>query len=100
MADVIRASDVREAVSIAMRLREEGRYDWFRGQVRNYPVVASLHRLPEAGKEAAIEKVGRFESWVHRTPGLEEVAADGVDAITAVAQHYGLPTPFVDFTTE
>jgi FRG domain len=100
MAEIFRASDVRDAVMLATRLLEEERYDWFRGQVKNYRLLASLHRLADADKEDAIQKVARFESWINRTPGLEEVAAGGTDAILAVAQHYGLPTPFVDFTTD
>jgi hypothetical protein len=46
-----------------------------------------------------LEKVARYEAWVKHTPGLENLAAN-TDAAIAVAQHYGLPTNFVDFTTQ
>lgn len=100
MADFFDVDSVEDAVTLAMRLRAEGRYDLFRGQVRNYQLVPSLHRIEGPEKEATIEKFARFEGWVHNTLGLEELARAGTDAMLAVAQHYGLPTPFLDFTTD
>ncbi len=42
MGNYFRASDVEDAVELAMRLRDQGRYDWFRGQVKNYDVFPRL----------------------------------------------------------
>lgn len=100
MGNVARVGDVHQAIALAARLRSSGKYDWFRGQVKNYPLVPSYIRLPEPEKDEALEKFGRFEHWVRTTPGLEELAAAGTDHMLAVAQHYGLPTPFLDFTTD
>jgi hypothetical protein len=94
------AGNIDEAIELAKQLNEAGRYNWFRGQAKNYRVVASLYRLNDVDRNAALEPMGRFESWVKITPGLEELAAQGVDAILAVAQHYRMPTSFVDFTTD
>lgn len=43
--------------------------------------------------------MARFDNWVNTTPGLEELA-ESADAKIAVAQHYGIATNFVDFSTE
>jgi hypothetical protein len=45
-----------------------------------------------------MQKLARFERWIKSTPGLESIASN-TDMTIAVAQHYGLPTNFVDFTT-
>ena len=100
MGNIAQVNDVNQAVALAARLRDEGEYDWFRGQVKDYLLVPSYIRRTEPQREAAQEKIGRFEHWVRDTPGLEELAAAGTDHILAVAQHYGLPTPFLDFTTD
>jgi hypothetical protein len=97
---IIRVDNVEEAVRLAEKSKQSGKYDWFRGQTKDWPVRSSFVRLKdEASQEAALDKLGRFESWVKSTPGLEHLASD-TDATIAVAQHYGLPTNFVDFTTE
>jgi hypothetical protein len=67
------ADSIEKAVALAERFREEGRYDLFRGQRENWPVVPTL-----ADRE---------------DPAI-------VDQKFAIAQHYGLPTLFCDFTLE
>lgn len=93
-----RAGDVVEALAIAERLRESGSANWFRGQVRNWPLLSSLARLEGQARDGAIEQLGRFHAWLGDA-GLSSLAAD-VDALLVVAQHYGLATNLVDFTTE
>jgi hypothetical protein len=55
--------------------------------------------LPESEHVAQIERLSAFQGWVENTPGLESIAVEQ-DFVWAVAQHYGLPTHFVDFTTD
>jgi len=100
MGRIAHVSDVRQAIDLALRKRDAGEYDWFRGQAKNYPLAPSFARRTEPERQRALEKLGRFESWVHNTPGLEELAEAGADHVLAVAQHYGLPTQFLDFTTD
>ena len=64
MGHIARVRDVNEAVDLTAKLRDAGEYDWFRGQVKNYPLVASFARRSETDREAALEKFGRFEHWV------------------------------------
>lgn len=96
---ITKVRDVEEAVELAQELKRSGSHDWFRGQTKNWPVKSSLVRLDQSLNQAVLEKLGRFEYWVKSTAGLEHLASNP-DAAIAVAQHYGLPTNFVDFTTE
>src|SRR4051812_30884562 len=96
---VFRAQSASEALEIAEQLRRRGEHDWFRGQRRDWPLKSSLVRLGETERDEALAKLARFEHWVKSTRGLEDLAHNA-DMAIAVAQHYGLPTNFIDFTTE
>jgi hypothetical protein len=97
---VHRVDTVHDAVRLASNMKRTGQYDWFRGQVENWPLTSSFCRLARPDEEdAALQRAARFEHWVKGTPGLESIASNA-DAIIAVAQHYGIPTNFVDFTTD
>lgn len=91
--------NIEEAVALAEELKRRGSHTWFRGQLQNWPLVPSYYRLPDEELPPTYQKLLRFEQWVRMTPGLEELAKNP-DAYIAVAQHYGLPTTFIDFTTE
>ena len=103
--EVQRARNALEATALADALRQSGKYDWFRGQKNNWPLRSSYARL-DKGKQTGAnpenetnEKLKRFHSWICSTPGLEDIRSHR-DAIWAVAQHYGLPTNYIDFTIE
>ena len=91
--------DVYEAVELAKNLKEEGKYDLFRGQTENWPLKSSFCRLDQDGQESVLDKLSRYSGWVNDTPGLESLAKK-TDNMIAVAQHYGLSTNFIDFTTD
>lgn len=99
MAPVYRATDVREAIAKANEWKAEGRYNLFRGQTENWAVVPTLSRLDKEKYEEALAQIKRFYSWVCETPGLEYFV-EHTDELIAVAQHYGIPTNFLDFTTD
>ena len=92
-------ANVNEAVRLAEDLKGKGEHDWFRGQTQNWPLKSTYVRLSEEDRQQLMEKLGRFEGWIKSTPGLEPIAAN-TDMLVAVAQHYGFPTNFIDFTTE
>jgi hypothetical protein len=92
------ARNVSEAVDLANAWKRDGKYDWFRGQTRNWTLSSSLARHPSESQSAQ-RRIQRFDTWVHNTPGLEALAAAS-DNVVAVAQHYGMLTHFIDFTTE
>src|SRR4051812_32025643 len=94
-----RVDSPAEAVALARELQRSGRYSFFRGQTRDWPLTPTLFRLSDDARAEAEEQAHRFHDWVKSTAGLEAIAAD-VDAVLAVAQHYGLPTTFLDFSTD
>lgn len=96
----VRARDVFEAVAVAERLKALGEAQWFRGQVQDWPKVApTIWRLAPELVEDAKRQFAHFGEWARITPGLEELAA-APDSLLAIGQHYGIPTSFLDFTTE
>jgi len=98
MAQWHRARDVQDAIRLASALKNQGSYDWFRGQLQNWPLRSSFVRLGKEQEQEGLERAKRFIGWAKSTPGLEALVQD-VDATCAVAQHYGIPTNYIDFTT-
>jgi len=96
---MIHVDSVEEAVAHARALRRENPALIFRGQRKNWPVVSSFLRLDERGREDCLEQLGRFQHWINLTPGLEALR-DATDEKIAIAQHYGIPTNFIDFSTK
>ena len=100
---VYRAASLEEAIDMAIAFQKEGRYDWFRGQVHPWPPHSSLLRLmtqePQQWQERIKPRLMRLSEWMSRTPGLEDMAK-APDAFFAVAQHYGIPTHYIDFSTD
>ena len=92
------ASNVTEAVKMAEAMKREGTHEWFRGQTHNWTLQSSLNRFPDQ-REQSVNRLRTFSGWLKVTPGLEHLR-DDVDGSLAIAQHYGLPTHFIDFSTE
>lgn len=102
MFETYEAANLEEAVGVATRFQQEGRYNWFRGQVRDWPPYSSLFRIRSDKntelEERALRRLTMFLNWVERIPELRQLLRDP-DAAFAVAQHYGIPTNHIDFTT-
>jgi hypothetical protein len=58
MRRVAHVADVHEAIALAVRLRDERKYDWFRGQAKNYPLAPSLARRTEPWRSLAALRPG------------------------------------------
>lgn len=104
MPEIYRVSNVDEAIELAVGFRDEKRYDLFRGQVRSeWLPHTSLMRLqirdPSAWENEHKPRFIRFYHWLKNTPGLSEFS-ENRDALFAIAQHYGIPTHYLDFTTD
>ncbi len=93
------AINLEEALMVAEHLRSMGGATWFRGQTRSWPLLSSFVRRTPTEQSAAVERLGRFGDWLQSVSALASIAADE-DAALAVAQHYGLATNLVDFSTE
>src|SRR5688572_24538795 len=96
---IYRVASIAEAQALATTFLKDGRYDWFRGQVQGWPLRSTFLRRPESEHDEILAKMARFEHWAQTTAGLEELVRTP-DSLHAVAQHYGMPTNFVDFATE
>ena len=94
-----RTNNVDEAVALAERFKAEGKYNWFRGQRQNWWMKPTVARLTATEQAALSPKYERYIGWLSITPGLERLAEDP-NAAFAIAQHHGMPTSFIDFTTE
>ena len=103
MPETFRVRNVDEAIELSSKFRREGRYDWFRGQVNaEWKPYPSLMRRELHEPGAIIQpqmRLMRFMNWLIETPGLEPLARDA-DVIMAIAQHHGIPTHYLDFTTD
>ncbi len=95
---LIAAKDVNQAVQMATEMRDAGEYQWFRGQTCNWTLQSSLARRHDS-HDKEISRANLFLNWVQLTDGLETLSSN-LDSAVAVAQHYGIATHFIDFTTE
>jgi hypothetical protein len=90
---------VDDAVELAQKFKDSGKYDLFRGQRENWPLISSFARLSDEKREQELETLKRFFAWVHSTKELEYLQHNE-DTMWAVAQHHGLKTNYIDFTTD
>lgn len=94
---------LEEALALAESWKAAGTHLWFRGQAsEKWELQSSLSRYVTTDPHQAIEvRYGRFASWLQDQDGLSHLLDDEhVHGFFAVAQHHGIPTHYVDFTTE
>ena len=90
---------IEEALTLCEQFKTNGKYNWFRGQDKNYRLCSSAARLDKPKRNLSHQKLTRFANWAGNTDGLRRLSQN-VDDIIGVAQHYHIPTNFVDFTSE
>jgi hypothetical protein len=114
---VVHRPDVTSALTLAKEWQQKGRADWFRGQVFPWPPHSSLSRWTERTKcENTFDTeptLHRFYDWAKQrtriptdlpqyslTEAISESnpEADVLPALTAIAQHFGIPTNYIDFS--
>lgn len=103
--EVYEVADIQEAVELAYKLKDEGQYNWFRGQVQDWPPYSSLYRMERIGNTDILKKHNRrasmFFNWVGEVPELVYLQnPEHSHDFLAIAQHYGIPTQYIDFTTD
>lgn len=99
MAKIFNAKNLEEALGLARNFRENGLYNLFRGQGKNWPVVSTAGRQSESSINLIKEQIERLYYFFDCNPLLNKYNKN-VDWFYAVAQHYGLPTNYIDFTTD
>ncbi|MBT5653960.1 MAG: FRG domain-containing protein [Alphaproteobacteria bacterium] len=93
------ASSADEALEICRQLVRNGQANLFRGQTQDWPkITPSLHRIIKEEQDKAIQELKMFEEWSGSVPGMA-VYRHKKEAITAIAQHFQIPTSFLDMTT-
>ncbi len=103
MPKVYQANNVEEAVEMAAKFKDDGTYNWFRGQTCDWPPHSSMYRIKQqpdliAGAE---EDYQEFVAWTNQKPELKHLLEPGsVHQLEAILQHYGFPTDYIDFSLE
>lgn len=97
MAEIYRVNDLYEALDLAKKFKDSGVYNLFRGQALNWNVKSSISRLSTKKRNDGIEKLERLHYFLQTHEPLMKYVSD-IDWLYAVAQHYGLPTTYIDFT--
>jgi hypothetical protein len=97
MAGIYRCNSIKEAVLKAREFKENGKYDYFRGQQECWPLVSTFCRLPLEEQKKAVVNFSNLIEWSYTHKNLRDVIKTD-DEFIAIAQHYGMPTNFIDFT--
>jgi len=93
-----KVKSMKEALELAKKFKEERKYDLFRGQARNWEVVSSASRIND--NSLVIKETEKFYRFCATNELLKPyIDSENFDEFIAIAQHYGLKTNFVDFTS-
>jgi hypothetical protein len=97
--DVFKADGIGSALRHLEALASSAGYNVFRGQRRHWPLLPSLARLAEAERNEARKRLERFIDWSRTTPATRAYV-EMADAAVAIAQHYGIATNLLDWSSD
>lgn len=86
---------LEDALKIAFKYQESGKYNLFRGQSGLWSVISTFNRYSNDEQFEWQEKIALLRAWAK-----EEFNIEDEDTICAIAQHYSIPTNFVDFSLD
>jgi hypothetical protein len=89
------AESMKEALELTKIFKEEGKYNLFRGQAKNWEVMSSASRVNDDSR--VIKEIINFGHFCANNELLKPYLNS--DEFIAIAQHYGLMTNFIDFTS-
>lgn len=85
-----------EAFEKCIELTKSG-INLFRGQYRDFgTIIPSAHRAIKPQYNLNLNTINEFLNWANNVPELLEYRS--AEILTAIAQHYGIPTNFLDLT--
>lgn len=88
------------ALRFCMKAYQSGGFDLFRGQVRDWPAISpSILRGDENRRLQSSKMLEEFVEWGKYVPQMAMYNGDE-EQLTAIAQHYGIPTRYLDLTTD
>lgn len=88
------------ALRFCMKAHQSGEFDLFRGQVRDWPTISpSILRGDEIRRLQSSKMLEEFVEWGKAVPQMAMYNGDE-EQLTAIAQHYGIPTRYLDLTTD
>jgi FRG domain len=90
---------VEEALALVHDYKKSGKFDFFRGQARSWNLVSSLCRHDISEFDELQKKIARFQHFLLGNVQLKGFT-ENVNQFYAIAQHYGLTTNYIDFTTD
>lgn len=97
MSKTYKTKNIEEALKLAKKFQKSGKYNLFRGQARNWEVKPTAGRLPDKKFEKSKEQIERIFLFFNQDKTLKKYCKE-VDSYFAIAQHYGIPTNYIDFT--
>lgn len=97
MAKVYRANSPSEALKLAQHFKEGKKYDLFRGQNEDWPLISSEGRLPPQKIEENRKRLLWLFDFLSQYESTGKYIKN-IDDFVTIAQHYGIPTDFIDLT--
>ncbi len=97
MPKTYKTKNIEEALKLAKKFQKSGKYNLFRGQAKNWEVIPTAGRLSKKNFEKSKEQIERIFLFFNTDKTLQKYCKE-VDSYFAIAQHYGIPTNYIDFT--
>lgn len=97
MRNTYKMDNVFDALNLAIEFQQTGKYNLFRGQSQNWKVKSTFGRLTNTEVPKYKEIFERLIYFYETNQQLDKYVSDK-DWFWAVAQHYGLPTKYIDFS--
>ena len=99
LAETYKVENIDKAYKLAKSFELEGKYNLFRGQAKNWKVIPTAGRLSSKKYVESVDKLKRLHFYFSTKNSLKKYCKR-VDSFFAIAQHYGLATTYIDFTTD
>jgi hypothetical protein len=97
MAKIYRTKDINEAFKLAEKFQRSGKYNLFRGQAKDWKVIPTAGRLSKEEFQESKAQLERLFYYFNSETSLKKYCK-GIDDFFAIAQHYGIPTNYIDFS--
>ncbi|GHT33230.1 hypothetical protein FACS189434_06830 [Bacteroidia bacterium] len=98
---IYNTNSMQEALALANKLKKDEAFELFRGHAsKDWEIVSSASRISDDLRDDFLQKIANFYSFCKKNNILKSyIDSDKDDKFIAIAQHYGLCTNFLDFTS-